>query len=719
MTPNAPKPIAGAGYAQRVQAGILETRQPRPAAWIAALAAIASAAIALTLIAVQPASAESVQPILREGVISDPSDVDWFVLFALAGETYAISLERRTLAAGRVSVWRPAQGDAGARMVARSSGLDAPLIWTATESGAWRAQVSGLQGATGSYRLHIRSLNDAVGADLPTAKLSAFDDEGVLIERSAIDGPGDADWFAFPVASGNRYVIWSVLGSVGGLRGSLRPPDASSFTELQSRPGLIGGQFEPDRDGMAVLAVRASLAWQVGSYAVGVTRYGSNPDPPISLPPRPVSHLQIERIAAAVVDGQAEFRFRGQWGPIRPNSGLRVWIDTDPGADGEDEWEYLLRSNDGRQARLWSFAEDAWIDSSRVGARGFDTLAMRWSGRTADQRIRWQASVRNTDGTWTVSRPRLLELPHPRPALPPPWFVRIKTGSEDPRWRRQLAAAGVVPDPPDDAIVVVLDPGHGLDSGALDNGVQEAASNLDFALRIEPLLEARGITVVLTRRTAGTAYLNLDRAFLRGDLHARAELAHLADADLFVSIHSNANHNVPSNGLEAWYLPGWSGDQANLRLSQLLIARVQTALAAYGYPTTTTVYDSSCWEVINDTCDPIYILAPFLLMDADAARRFGFNPSDLGLSEDPWGEASNPWLWRSDLTEGEPPIDLINPQTQSGPGRIVRGNLMPTTLLELLYVTHERDAAILRDPGAREVIAGAIADGILEFLGLE
>ena len=249
--------------------------------------------------------------------------------------------------------------------------------------------------------------------------------------------------------------------------------------------------------------------------------------------------------------------------------------------------------------------------------------------------------------------------------------------------------------------------------------MQEAASNLDFALRIEPLLEARGITVVLTRRTADTSYLNLDRAFLRGDLHARAELAHLANADLFISIHSNANHRITASGLEAWYLPGWNGDDANLRLSETLIARVQTALAAYGYPTTTTIYDSSCWEIINDTCDPIYILAPFLLLDADAARRFGADPSDLGLSQDPWGEALNPWLWRSDLTEGEPPIDLINPDTQSGPGRIVRGNLMPTTLLELLYVTDEGDAAILRDPAAREIIARAIADGILEFLGIE
>jgi len=89
---------------------------------------------------------------------------------------------------------------------------------------------------------------------------------------------------------------------------------------------------------------------------------------------------------------------------------------------------------------------------------------------------------------------------------------------------------------------------------------------------------------------------------------------------------------------------------------------------------------------------------------------------ELGLSDDPWDSAENNWLYQGGMTRGEPPINLIDPQTQTGPGKIVRGNLMPTTLLELLYVTDQGDARILLDPEAREVIAQAIADGILEFL---
>ncbi|MDE2745048.1 MAG: N-acetylmuramoyl-L-alanine amidase [Chloroflexota bacterium] len=685
---------------------------------------VAVAALTMMLAVLGPwgigsSSAESFDPVLHEGSISDPLDVDWYPFFALAGERYVVALERVGLAAGRIEIWKPAvDGDEPMR-VSESLGTYPRLTWMAPASGAWRVRVSGSDLATGSYRLWIRSDNDAVGSELSTARLSAFDDEGVLTERSWLEVSGDVDWYAFPVAAGNRYAVWSVLGSVDGLSGAVLLPDADSFQELHHQQNAISGVMVPTSGGLAVLEVRGAQPWSVGSYAVGVTRWGEAPEPVVSLPPRPTSSLQIDAIEASSEGSEAHFAFRGEWGPIRETSGLRVWIDTDPGTDDEDEWEYLLRSNDGRRARLWSFEREAWVASGRVGARGFDALVMRWSGRTANEQIRWQASVKNADESWTLSRPRLLDLPHPRPSTPELWHARDRTGAEDPRWQAELDEAGVVRDLPDDALVVVLDAGHGVDTGPWMHGVMEAESNLAFALRIEELLEAEGVTVVLTRRSAGRPYLNLDEALWRADYQVRAELAHLAMADVFVSIHSNANFNEPNSGLEAWYLPRWNGDGLNFTLSETLLTYVSRALAEFGYPTSTLTYDTSCWELVNGVCDPIYVLAPFLLVDADVARRWGLDPGSLGLSDDPWGAAINQWLWSSDLTEDEPPINLIDPKTQTGPGRIVRGNLMPTTLLELLYITNEADAAILRNPHAREVIARAIADGILEFLGVD
>ena len=113
------------------------------------------------------------------------------------------------------------------------------------------------------------------------------------------------------------------------------------------------------------------------------------------------------------------------------------------------------------------------------------------------------------------------------------------------------------------------------------------------------------------------------------------------------------------------------------------------------------------------------MLAPFLLVDADVALRWGLEPRKWGLSTDRWAAPRNDWLGFKDITVGEPPIDLIDRQTQSGPGRIIRGNLMPTTLLEVLYVSNQEDARVLRSRSAREVMARAIADGILDFLGVD
>lgn len=683
----------------------------------------AVAALAAMLAVVGPwgvgsTSAETIAPVTHEGSISDPLDVDWYVFFALAGERYVVALERVGLVAGQLQIWKPATDDSEPSLVASASGAHLRLSWTAPASGAWRVRVSGSGLTTGSYELRIRSDDDAVGSELSTARLSAFDIDGVLTERSWLEASGDIDWYAFPVAAGNSYAVWSVLGSVDGLSGAVLLPDADGFQALHQQQNAISGVMVPTSGGLAVLEVRGAQPWSVGSYAVGVTRWGEEAAPAISLPPRPTSRLQIDRIEASSAASEARFEFRGEWGPIRQNSGLRVWIDTDPGVDGEDEWEYLLRSNDGRRARLWSFERGAWIESSGVGARGFNTLIMRWSGRTANEQIRWQASVKNADDSWTISRPQLLDVPHPRPSTPELWYARERSGAEDPRWQAELDEAGVIRNLPDEALVVVLDAGHGVDTGPWMHGVMEAESNLDFALRIEELLEAEGITVVLTRRSAGRPFLNLDEALWRADYQVRAELAHLARADVFVSIHSNANFEEPANGLEAWYLPRWNGDGLNFTLAETLLTYVSRALEEFGYPTSTLTYDTSCWELVNGICDPIYVLAPFLLVDADVARRWGLDPGSLGLSEDPWGAAINPWLWSSDLTEHEAPIDLIDPETQTGPGRIVRGNLMPTTLLELLYITHESDAAILRDQQAREVIARAIADGILEFLGV-
>lgn len=100
--------------------------------------------------------------------------------------------------------------------------------------------------------------------------------------------------------------------------------------------------------------------------------------------------------------------------------------------------------------------------------------------------------------------------------------------------------------PPQERIVVVLDPGHGgRDPGAVGiGGLQEKQVILPIALEVASLLRQEGIEVVMTR----------DRDF-ELDLAPRVQIAERANANLFVSIHANAiSLSRPDvNGLETYY----------------------------------------------------------------------------------------------------------------------------------------------------------------------
>lgn len=78
---------------------------------------------------------------------------------------------------------------------------------------------------------------------------------------------------------------------------------------------------------------------------------------------------------------------------------------------------------------------------------------------------------------------------------------------------------------------VCLDPGHGPDTvnGSPDGSYKEREFAWDMYTRIRPLLERRGINVICTR-TEDT----------KPSLTARCEVSNRAGADLFVSLHSNA-----------------------------------------------------------------------------------------------------------------------------------------------------------------------------------
>jgi N-acetylmuramoyl-L-alanine amidase len=101
---------------------------------------------------------------------------------------------------------------------------------------------------------------------------------------------------------------------------------------------------------------------------------------------------------------------------------------------------------------------------------------------------------------------------------------------------------------------VTLDAGHGAhDFGAVYSGRVEKNINLALVLKVGKLLEQNPkIDVIYTRKTD---------VFI--DLIERANIANRADANIFVSIHCNANKNTAASGTET-YVMGMSKLASNL-----------------------------------------------------------------------------------------------------------------------------------------------------------
>ncbi len=111
--------------------------------------------------------------------------------------------------------------------------------------------------------------------------------------------------------------------------------------------------------------------------------------------------------------------------------------------------------------------------------------------------------------------------------------------------------------------VIVVDPGHGgSDAGAIGpNNVLEKNVTLAIARDLRQLLSDGGATVIMTRTSdndvTDEATLDID------ELQARVDIANQANADLFISIHTDS-FDKHETGTTTYFCPGSSGDLARL-----------------------------------------------------------------------------------------------------------------------------------------------------------
>ena len=118
---------------------------------------------------------------------------------------------------------------------------------------------------------------------------------------------------------------------------------------------------------------------------------------------------------------------------------------------------------------------------------------------------------------------------------------------------------------------VVIDAGHGgFDSGAVGlTGLKEKDVNLDLAKRLHRRLQGRGeIKSFLTR--TGDYYVPLSE---------RTVIANQYQADLFISIHINANKNRDARGSETYFCAEKASSKEAAR-----VAALENAVSKYDKP---------------------------------------------------------------------------------------------------------------------------------------
>ena len=259
----------------------------------------------------------------------------------------------------------------------------------------------------------------------------------------------------------------------------------------------------------------------------------------------------------------------------------------------------------------------------------------------------------------TVPNPTTSSLPPPRPAAEA--LPAVTSTSAPPKnvgggysLARQLGLS---------VSRIVIDPGHGgHDPGAKGKSITEAELVLDVALRVEKLLQkVPGTEVILTRRTDEFV-----------SLQERTAIANREGADLFLSIHANANENSSARGVETYFLNFASNMTAASVAARENAASGQSMGAL-----------------------PDFLKAIALNNKLDESRDFATEVQGAIVER----------LRKSNRTVRDLGV-------KQAPFVVLIGAAMPSVLAEVSFVTNEPEAKLLRGNAYRQRIAEALASAI-------
>lgn len=220
---------------------------------------------------------------------------------------------------------------------------------------------------------------------------------------------------------------------------------------------------------------------------------------------------------------------------------------------------------------------------------------------------------------------------------------------------------------------VVLDAGHGgNDFGATYHGYVEKNNALNVALKVGRILEKdAGTQVIYTRKT--DVFIPLDE---------RADIANKSKADIFVSIHCNANKNLAASGSET-YVMGVTRNAANLEVAK---KENEVVTLEKDYKVKYDGYDPKSPEsVIGMTLIQEEYLEQSIELAAGVQDQF------------------------------DTKVGRKNRGVKQAGFLVLRKIYMPRILIEMGFVSNKEEGAFLSSDEGQEKIAEAIANAILDY----
>ncbi len=218
------------------------------------------------------------------------------------------------------------------------------------------------------------------------------------------------------------------------------------------------------------------------------------------------------------------------------------------------------------------------------------------------------------------------------------------------------------------ARTIVIDPGHGgQDPGCIGKaGLKEKDVALDLALRLKKLLEQKaGLNIILTRESD---------IFI--ELTDRTVIANQSRADLFVSIHLNANRNRKKTGVETFFL------NVNPDPTVMEIAARENA--------TSTKTMSHMVEISKQ----IFLHTKVIESRELAGRVQASLIKALGRSFN----------------------GITSLGAKGGPFWVLIGGEMPSILVETTHLSNTNDESRLKTDAYRQAVAQGIFEGIMDYI---